>query len=136
MIVGRVTIPVEAPLNRKGGGLNLAGITVTQAMVKGAWEEGEKAIVCNSCGAEYQYLPGKGIVPKGDGAIGEGTEDGEEVPAPAPTGAPRILKPAVMPSVGPKKVLAPSKPLLKAPAKVAAPVAAPKAAPKFVFKKA
>ena len=127
IIVGRLSIPVEAPLNRKGGGLALAGVGVTQAGIKAAWEgipNEERTIVCGTCGAEHDYLPGKGIVPKGEGAIGieaGGEEEvSEEVEATEEEAAP-VAAPAKRPllKAAPPMVKAPAKPLAKpAPAPV------------------
>lgn len=107
-------------MNKKGGALAMAGVGVTQAMIKETWDSSEeKSIVCNNpeCGAEYQYSPGKGIIPLGAGTIegsSEEIEEEEEAPAPVVKAPLRL------------KVASP----VAAPAKIAAPVR------KFVLKKA
>ncbi len=65
-----VVLRVEAPLLR-GGGINLSGITVGQAMVKEAWATNEVRypVRCVACDSEFHYdttAPGlkKGAPPK------------------------------------------------------------------------
>lgn len=65
-----VVLRVEAPLLR-GGGINLSGITVGQAMVKEAWAANEVRypVRCVACDSEFHYdttAPGlkKGAPPK------------------------------------------------------------------------
>lgn len=116
MVVGKLSVDVQAPLNRKGGGLALAGIAVKQADIKAKWEEtpvAERTIACNSCGAEYDYVPGRGIVSKGDGAVSSDETPEEEVME-EEEAAPPVRKVAAPPRPAPKVIPTPqARPVFK-----------------------
>jgi hypothetical protein len=59
LLYAKVTVTLDAPLV-KGGGVNLAGLGVTQAQVKEAWtkEDVRGPISCVGCGSEFQYFVG------------------------------------------------------------------------------
>ncbi len=52
---------VRAPF-AKGGGMKLAGVSITHKTAKEAWEKRPKKIVCTNCGVKFTYEDGKGLV--------------------------------------------------------------------------
>jgi hypothetical protein len=81
-LYGVVTIEKEVPVV-KGGGINLAGINVTQKDIKEQWAESQGTAQgqakCRDCGASYRYEKGVGFVQVMESA---GADTAEEVATP------------------------------------------------------
>lgn len=61
----------------KGGGISMAGVTVTQATVKDAWKAADvrSPIECAACGTDFHYVVGaKNALRKGPPPEGEQPE--------------------------------------------------------------
>lgn len=86
LLYAKVRVEIDAPLV-KGGGVNLAGLGVTQAQVKEAWnkEDVRGPITCVGCGSEFQYFvgltPALRLAEKTEDAAGAEEAPEEEEPA-------------------------------------------------------
>lgn len=55
-LLGHVVLAYDVPLAKRGGGIKVGGVKVTQLDLRAAWEKlVKRPIICQACGTVHHY---------------------------------------------------------------------------------